>query len=118
MMNSLLSTVAFWGNLSWEWLKKPENIWVSIGFLGQLVFGARFYVQWIASERAKKSVVPVVFWYLSIAGSCILLAYAIHRRDPVFIIGQCFGASIYFRNIALLKKEGSRNNSNQVSKSI
>ncbi|HEX2952596.1 MAG TPA: lipid-A-disaccharide synthase N-terminal domain-containing protein [Bacillota bacterium] len=101
-----------------DWLKKPDHIWVAIGFIGQLVFGARFYVQWLASERAKKSIVPVSFWYLSIVGSFTLLAYAIYRMDPVFIIGQLFGTSIYFRNIALLKKENAGRTSNETSKSV
>ncbi|EGO64113.1 lipid A biosynthesis domain protein [Acetonema longum DSM 6540] len=74
-----------------------------IGFLGQAIFSLRFIVQWITSEKEKKSVVPVVFWYLSIAGSLILLIYAIERKDPVFIVGQSAGFLIYFRNLVLIK---------------
>lgn len=80
-------------------------LWIIIGFVGQAVFSLRFIVQWIASEKEKKSVVPVMFWYLSIAGSLILLAYSIQRKDPVFILGQLTGSFIYFRNIALIKNE-------------
>ncbi|WP_040293060.1 lipid-A-disaccharide synthase N-terminal domain-containing protein [Acetonema longum] len=77
--------------------------WLMIGFLGQAIFSLRFIVQWITSEKEKKSVVPVVFWYLSIAGSLILLIYAIERKDPVFIVGQSAGFLIYFRNLVLIK---------------
>lgn len=80
-------------------------VWIIIGFVGQAVFSLRFIVQWIASEKEKKSVVPVMFWYLSIAGSLILLAYSIQRKDPVFILGQLTGSFIYFRNIVLIKNE-------------
>ncbi|MGR3178157.1 MAG: lipid-A-disaccharide synthase N-terminal domain-containing protein [Candidatus Anammoxibacter sp.] len=86
------------------------TLWVTIGFIGQFIFGSRFVVQWIASERRKESFIPMAFWYLSIAGSIILLAYAIHRRDPVFITGQCTGFLIYFRNLSLIfkKKNGNK----------
>jgi lipid-A-disaccharide synthase-like uncharacterized protein len=73
--------------------------------VGQIIFGMRFFVQWIASEKAKKSVIPIAFWYLSICGSLILLVYAIHRRDPVFILGQSTGSFIYLRNLYLIKNE-------------
>lgn len=79
--------------------------WLIIGFLGQAIFSLRFIVQWIASEKEKKSVVPVMFWYLSIAGSLVLLIYAIQRKDPVFIVGQSAGLFIYFRNLALIKNQ-------------
>ena len=75
----------------------PE--WLAIGFAGQLLFGSRFFVQWVASERAKASVIPVVFWWLSIGGALLLLTYAIHRQDPVFILGQSTGILIYGRNL-------------------
>ncbi len=80
-------------------------LWLIIGFVGQAVFSLRFIIQWLVSEKEKKSVVPVMFWYLSIAGSLILLAYSIHRKDPVFILGQLTGSFIYFRNIVLIKNE-------------
>ena len=85
-----------------------EFWWVVIGLTGQLAFTARFLVQWIASERERRSVVPLAFWYLSIAGGGILLAYAIYRRDPVFILGQSTGLLIYLRNLWLIHAERRR----------
>lgn len=82
-----------------------EFWWVAFGLLGQLMFTGRFLVQWIASERAKKSVVPVIFWYFSMGGGLILLAYAIYRRDPVFVLGQSLGVFIYARNLWLIRRE-------------
>ena len=81
------------------------NAWIVVGLMGQVMFSLRFLIQWIASERQKKSVVPVSFWILSIAGSLILLIYAIQRRDPVFIIGQSTGSVIYLRNLMLIYKK-------------
>ncbi len=85
-----------------NWL---EFWWVAFGLFGQLMFTGRFLVQWIASERARKSVVPLSFWYLSMAGGLILLAYAIYRRDVVFILGQSTGVFIYARNLWLIHRE-------------
>ena len=82
-----------------------NKIWLGLGFLAQLMFSARFLVQWLASERAGKSIVPLLFWYLSIAGSALLLAYSIHRKDPVFILGQSMGIFIYSRNLYLIHRE-------------
>lgn len=73
--------------------------WEVIGFMGLAVFSARFIVQWIVSERRKESVIPVSFWYLSIVGSLLLLAYAIRREDPIFILSYLFNGFIYFRNL-------------------
>ncbi|MBT0957804.1 lipid-A-disaccharide synthase N-terminal domain-containing protein [Alphaproteobacteria bacterium KMM 3653] len=70
-----------------------------------MLFTARFLVQWIASERARRSVVPLSFWYFSILGGLILLAYAIYRKDPVFILGQSTGLAIYGRNLWLIHNE-------------
>ncbi len=81
------------------------SLWICIGFIGQILFGCRFIVQWIASERRKESIIPHAFWYLSISGSVILLSYAIYRKDPVFILGQCTGLFIYFRNLVLIYKK-------------
>ena len=81
------------------------TFWLGVGLLGQALFSARFLVQWLASEARKRSVVPRAFWWLSLAGGATLLAYAIWRRDPVFIIGQGFGLLVYIRNIALLRRE-------------
>lgn len=81
------------------------NRWMLFGLVGQVAFFMRFFVQWIASERAKRSVIPVSFWYFSLIGSAILLTYAIHRRDPVFILGQSIGSFIYVRNLIFIKRE-------------
>lgn len=79
-------------------------VWLTIGFIGQAIFTARFLAQWVASERKRDSVVPVVFWWLSMFGGLTLLTYAIHRRDPVIIVGQSMGVFIYVRNLMLLAK--------------
>jgi lipid-A-disaccharide synthase-like uncharacterized protein len=79
--------------------------WIAIGFAGHLLFSARFIVQWILSERKGRSYIPMAFWYFSIAGGMTLLAYAIHRQDPVFIAGQAFGLIIYLRNLTLISRE-------------
>ncbi|HYN41237.1 MAG TPA: lipid-A-disaccharide synthase N-terminal domain-containing protein [Thermoanaerobaculia bacterium] len=80
-----------------------ERLWVGLGLIGQLLFSARFIIQWIASERKKRSVIPVSFWYFSLGGSALLLAYAIYRKDPVFILGQSAGAVVYVRNLRLIR---------------
>jgi lipid-A-disaccharide synthase-like uncharacterized protein len=79
-----------------------ETLWLVIGFLGQAFFSARFVVQWVASERARRSVVPIAFWFLSLCGGATLFAYALYRRDPVFIAGQGVGLFIYLRNLVLI----------------
>ena len=79
--------------------------WLLIGFAGQALFSARFIVQWIASERAGRSVVPLAFWFFSIGGAAIVLAYGIQKRDPVIILGQALSFFIYFRNLALIARE-------------
>jgi lipid-A-disaccharide synthase-like uncharacterized protein len=78
--------------------------WVIFGLLGQLLFSLRFLVQWIASEIRKQSVIPVSFWIFSLLGASVLLAYAIHKRDPVFILGQSAGFFIYTRNLVLVRR--------------
>nr|WP_307776104.1 lipid-A-disaccharide synthase N-terminal domain-containing protein [uncultured Cetobacterium sp.] len=80
------------------------NIFLLIGLIGQGLFSMRFIIQWIASEKAKKSVIPFSFWIFSLSGSILLLIYAIYRRDPVFILGQAPNVLIYSRNIYLIKK--------------
>ncbi|MEM6943116.1 MAG: lipid-A-disaccharide synthase N-terminal domain-containing protein [Pseudomonadota bacterium] len=80
-----------------------------VGLGGQALFMMRFLVQWIASERERRSVVPVAFWWFSIGGAAVLLAYAIWRADPVFIIGQSLGFFIYSRNLWLIHAENRRN---------
>jgi lipid-A-disaccharide synthase-like uncharacterized protein len=82
-----------------------KAIWIAIGFIGQGLFTARFLVQWLYSEKVRKSVIPVSFWYFSLAGGVTLLAYAIHRRDPVFIAGQATGVVVYLRNLVLISRE-------------
>ena len=81
------------------------NVWLIVGFFGQGMFSMRFIIQWLKSERMKKSVIPVAFWYFSLAGGATLLAYAIHRRDPVFIAGQGAGLFIYGRNLYFIFRD-------------
>ncbi len=76
--------------------------------MGQLLFSARFVVQWLKSEKEKRSVIPTAFWYFSISGGIVLLAYALHKQDPVFILGQSLGLFIYLRNVQLIRKERTR----------
>lgn len=80
-----------------------ETIWLMVGFVGQGIFASRFIIQWIVSERKKMSVIPMIFWYISLVGSMVLLSYAIYKKDPVFILGQSMGFIIYLRNIILIK---------------
>lgn len=84
---------------------RAELIWVLVGLGGQVMFMMRFLLQWIATEKARKSVIPVSFWWFSIGGAAILLAYAIYRRDPVFILGQSLGFFIYARNLWFVYQE-------------
>jgi lipid-A-disaccharide synthase-like uncharacterized protein len=84
-------------------MTQEQTIWLVLGFAAQGLFSARFIVQWIASERQRRSVVPRLFWYFSVAGGALLFAYAIHRRDPVFIVGQGAGLIVYLRNLQLLR---------------
>jgi lipid-A-disaccharide synthase-like uncharacterized protein len=79
--------------------------WLIVGLVGQAMFFGRFLVQWIATERARRSVVPIGFWYMSIAGGLITLVYAIHQQDPVFILGQTTGTIVYVRNIYFRRRE-------------
>ena len=83
------------------WTSTPlsEKAWLGVGFVAQLMFSMRFIVQWIASERARRSIVPETFWYFSLFGGALLLAYAVYRLDPVFMLGQAMGLVIYARNI-------------------
>jgi lipid-A-disaccharide synthase-like uncharacterized protein len=79
--------------------------WVLLGFSAQAFFTARFAVQWLASERAGRSVIPIAFWWCSIGGGLLLLVYALYRRDPVFIAGQAFGVFVYLRNLYFVLRE-------------
>jgi lipid-A-disaccharide synthase-like uncharacterized protein len=90
-----------WADLVHWWLVTPskEIVWISIGLAAQLLFSMRFLVQWIATEKARASIIPETFWYFSFFGGLLLLAYACYRLDPVFILGQATGLVIYSRNI-------------------
>jgi len=81
------------------------DFWLIIGFTGQILFSMRFIIQWLKTEKEKRSVIPIEFWYFSIAGGVTLLAYSIHRRDPVFIVGNATGLFIYARNLYFIFKE-------------
>ena len=87
----------FIGNADWG---------ILIGYIAQMLFAMRFVVQWIASERAGRSVVPMAFWIFSIGGGLMLLGYALYRKDPVFIIGQAFGVFVYLRNLQFVLRSG------------
>jgi lipid-A-disaccharide synthase-like uncharacterized protein len=86
-----------------------KDPWALIGWAGQLVFSCRFIVQWIASERRRKSIIPVSFWYLSILGSLLLLAYGFYVKQPVYISGYLFNCIVYLRNLHLIKREREAN---------
>jgi lipid-A-disaccharide synthase-like uncharacterized protein len=81
------------------------NWWVLLGYAGQALFSMRFIVQWLASERAGRSVIPVAFWFFSIGGGILLFVYALYIRDPVFILGQGFGLFVYLRNLYFVLRE-------------
>ena len=87
------------------------DLWAAFGVLAQFVFGARFLVQWIASEKAERSVIPVGFWFLSIGGGLMTLIYGFARKDHVIILGQAFSVFIYVRNLMLIARERSRRTS-------
>ncbi|MEP3275382.1 MAG: lipid-A-disaccharide synthase N-terminal domain-containing protein [Stappiaceae bacterium] len=84
------------------------SAWIVLGFVAQAMFMMRFVVQWIASERVGKSIVPIAFWFFSLGGGTLLLIYSIYKQDPVFIAGQSLGLIIYFRNLWLIFKEKRR----------
>jgi lipid-A-disaccharide synthase-like uncharacterized protein len=85
----------------------PERIWLAVGLAGQALFASRFLIQWLRSEMEGRSVIPVAFWYCSLGGGIILVAYAIYKKDPVFIIGQASGLLVYGRNLYLIFRERS-----------
>ncbi len=86
-------------------MSESSTLWLVIGFLGQGFFSLRFVIQWFFSERARRSVIPIAFWYFSLIGGATLLAYAVYREDPVFILGQAGGLLIYGRNLYLVWRE-------------
>ena len=103
---TLVSIVTdFFRDLSHRYPKFQVDFWLILGFIGQLMFTMRFVVQWIASERKKESVIPVSFWYFSLGGGLIVLAYAIYRMDPVFILAYLPGNFIYLRNLYFIYKK-------------
>lgn len=83
-----------------------QTVWICIGFLGQALFSARFIIQWLASEQLGRSVVPLAFWWFSLAGGATLLSYALWRDDPVFVLGQGLGLVVYLRNLILIRRHG------------
>lgn len=91
--------------MSEVFLNKLSDPWLIVGLIGQLLFFSRFVIQWIASERAKSSVMPPVFWYLSLVGSGFLLAYSYHISDPIFLVASVLNIFIYLRNIALINNK-------------
>ncbi len=103
-MGSATNISSFHEMIQWS----LNNYVYILGFFGQAFFSARFFAQWIASERERKSVVPLSFWYFSVGGGAVLLVYAILRKDPVFILGQGGGLLIYVRNLYLIYKERSK----------
>jgi len=93
------------GTYLWDVFVISLDWWVLLGFAAQALFTMRFLVQWIASERAGKSVVPLAFWLFSIGGGVLLLGYALYRKDPVFIAGQAFGVFVYVRNLHFVLRD-------------
>jgi lipid-A-disaccharide synthase-like uncharacterized protein len=98
-LSAFLAKITLW----WQGMTTLDLIWLGVGLAGQLMFTARWFVQWIASERARRSIVPETFWYFSFFGGLMVLAYGFYRMDPVIILGQ-FGVFIYGRNIYFLMK--------------
>ena len=90
-------------------MSTQDLLWLGIGLIGQCLFMMRFIVQWIHSERHKQSLIPVSFWYLSLCGGLIVLAYGVHKIDPVIILGQLPGTVVYARNLVLIKRNSKRN---------
>ncbi len=113
-MDAFVAKLAAW----WAGTSTTEMVWLTIGFTAQLMFSMRFILQWIASERAKQSIVPEVFWYFSFAGGAMLFAYAIYRVDPVFIMGQGTGLLIYARNIHFIWQDKRAANKDETSQKV
>jgi lipid-A-disaccharide synthase-like uncharacterized protein len=101
-MANVLQELATWLH---DVFVKQFDTWILLGFVAQFFFSMRFVVQWVASEKAKRSVVPIAFWFFSLFGGSLLLIYAIQRQDPVFIAGQALGLFIYIRNLWLIANE-------------
>jgi lipid-A-disaccharide synthase-like uncharacterized protein len=104
-----MSSAAFWELMARFNVETPvELVWAAVGLGGQFFFFMRFFIQWIVSERKKRSVVPLAFWYFSVGGGAVLLAYAIYKADIVFILGQAGGLVIYIRNLMLIYRRKGR----------
>ena len=97
------------GNYLHEVFIDQFDWWVALGLVAQFMFTMRFVVQWIASERAQRSVIPFAFWTFSLGGGSLLLVYAIYRKDPVFIAGQALSTFIYIRNLQFALRERGAN---------
>jgi len=85
-----------------------DPVWATIAMIGQVIFGGRFILQWIVSEYKKRSHVPTAFWFISLAGSLILLSYAIHIKNPIFMLGFSLNTLIYMRNLHLIYKHAGK----------
>jgi lipid-A-disaccharide synthase-like uncharacterized protein len=96
------------GGYLYEVFIQKFDIWLLLGLFGQALFGARFLVQWLVSEREGRSVIPIAFWFFSIGGGLITLAYGLHRREPVIIFGQALSIFIYVRNLMLIARDRRR----------
>jgi lipid-A-disaccharide synthase-like uncharacterized protein len=104
MLNSIIEF--FRGAITEQVAGNP--FWFIVGFTGQVVFGGRFILQWLVSEYKKRSHVPIAFWYISLVGSLILLAYAIHRKDLIFMLGLSLNTLIYVRNLHLIYRHAQK----------
>lgn len=102
MLADLIANLGVWLH---EVFVEQFDMWIALGFVAQVMFTMRFVVQWIASEKARRSVVPVAFWFFSLGGGALLFIYAIYRKDPVFIAGQGAGLFIYLRNLWFIFRE-------------
>lgn len=96
-ISAFIGKLALW----WQSMTPLDRVWLGVGMFGQLMFTGRWFVQWIASEKAKRSVVPPLFWYFSFFGGLLVMAYGFYKIDPVIILGQ-FGVFIYGRNLYFL----------------
>jgi lipid-A-disaccharide synthase-like uncharacterized protein len=113
---SRVFTSDFWTSELWSWAFWNQDVakastlplWLlCVGLFGQAMFFSRFLVQWMVSERARKSVFPMAFWYLSLSGGAILFVYAYQRNDPVIMLGQAVGMLVYTRNVILRRREAA-----------
>jgi len=98
--------MGFMAHLYMTLMQHPyDTIWGAFGFLGQAVFGVRFLIQWVKSEQAGHSVIPIVFWYCSLAGAAISLVYAVHMQAWPLVLGQGLPLPIYARNIWMIYRD-------------